>query len=577
MKRLSTAGQVAAKHERSRGGGPSGSSNADLPRHDAADNGTAKSNPPHYGGPALLLFPAHHVRLEDIADVALNNRRVELSSIAVEFMKQGRARLEAKLAANDVVYGVNTGFGGNSHCIIPASQLDEHQQNLLTFLSAGTGDRLAFEYVRAAQLLTVLALVRGWSAVRPDVASSLVDYLNHGIVPHVPRYGSVGASGDLIPLSYIANALCGIGTVHYAGQTLPAAKALELAGLEPLTVRAKEGIALVNGTRVMTAIAAITVLRFTTTLRAALGALALTVEALQASRDHYDERLHRAKDHPGQIMVAAALRAVLIDRTRVAQEASDAAQAANASERVSHTSEGAQEVYSIRCAPQILGPVVESLQAARLVLEREAVSANDNPLIDPSTGDALNGGNFMGQHVARTMDGLKIDIAVTANHLHSVMALLMDSRFSRGLPNSLSSEVGLYQGFKGVQLSQTALVAQLRRDSAPSCVHSLPTEQFNQDVVSLGLHAALSAAEMETKLRDVVAMTLLAAAQAIDLRASADHLAPGAAALQRSIRAVSKPLGKDRRLDADIASLSALILDGKLPSPDLESEDTRGR
>jgi histidine ammonia-lyase len=517
----------------------------------------------------LTLMPGAYVSLENIAEVALCHRPVALSDQASELLQRGRAQLERKIAADEVIYGVNTGFGGNSDRIIPKTKLGLHQANLLTFLSTGTGPLLTAEYVRAAQLLMILALLRGWSAVRPAVLLSLVDHLNNGIVPQVPQHGSVGASGDLVPSGYIASAMCGIGEVHYAGRAMTAKAALALAGLRPLELEAKEGLALVNGTRVMTGIASITVLRFATTFRAALGALALAVEALLASRHHYDERIHLAKGHPGQIAVAQALRSIFARDGQNAESnrADNARRVTNPSPQVTLAEEGAQEIYSLRCAPQVLGVVVESLQQARLVLEREAVSANDNPLIDPDTGDVLHGGNFMGQHVARAMDGLKIDLTITANHLHAIMALLMDQRFSRGLPNSLSPNVGLSQGFKGVQLSQTALVAHLRHDSGPSCVHTLPTEQFNQDVVSLGLHAAMGAAEMEVKLRGVVAMTLLAAAQAIDLRGNAAELAPGTSALYRALRAVSPPLREDRRLDLEIAAVSDLIMDGSLPLP----------
>lgn len=516
---------------------------------------------------ALVLVPGQNVLLEDIADVAIARKKVFMSAEAEHSLCKGRTRLEERIAGGEVIYGVNTGFGGNSHYIIPDNQLAKHQDNLLTFLSAGTGNPLAEEFVRAAQFLTVLALLRGWSAVRPEIVVSLVDHLNHGIVPVVPRHGSVGASGDLIPSSYIASAICGQGLVQFGGRVMAAADAIESAGLRPVTLQAKEGLALVNGTRVMTAIAAITTLRFAAAFEAALGALVLAVEGLCASHCHYDERIHLAKGHPGQILVARELRTALGNSRDAESDARSAARTANLSEKVGIASEAAQEVYSIRCAPQILGPVVESLQSVRPVLEREAVSANDNPLIDPETGDALHGGNFMGQHVARAMDGLKIDMTIVANHLHSIMALMMDSRFSRGLPNSLSPQVGLSQGLKGVQLSQTALVAHLRRESAPSCVHTLVTEQFNQDIVSLGLHAAITAAEMEAKLRDVVAMTLLAAAQAIDLRERADGLSPPAAALYRAIRSMSRPLHEDRRLDAEIAAISSAIAEGKLPSP----------
>jgi phenylalanine ammonia-lyase len=229
-----------------------------------------------------------------------------------------------------------------------------------------------------------------------------------------------------------------------------------------------------------------------------------------------------------------------------------------------------QEVYSIRCAPQVLGVAAESLRSAGDVLAREAVSVNDNPLIDPDNGDILNGGNFMGQHVSRTMDGIKLDLVTVGNHMHSIMALLMDSRFSRGLPDSLSGNVGVSQGLKGVQISQTALIAHLRQESAPASIHTLPTEQFNQDIVSLGLHAALGAADMEKKLRNAVAMTLLAACQAIDLRGMGEQLAAGTGMLYGAVRKLSPALEQDRPMDRDIEKLSRAIEEDSLPLPSVE-------
>jgi histidine ammonia-lyase len=508
------------------------------------------------------------VMLEDIHDVAVHHREIAVMPAVLELLRNGRAQLESRLAARQVIYGVNTGFGANSNLVIPDDQLESHQNNLLTFLAAGTGDRISDEYVRAAQVMTLLALVRGWSAVRPEIAISLVAHINAGIVPNIPRYGSVGASGDLIPSSYLAGALCGRGQVRFDGQEMTADEALERTAIVPIRLRAKEGLALVNGTRMMAAVGTVTLLRFETTFAAAVGALALAVHALRASHEHYDPRIHLAKGHPGQIVIAAVLREMLACSPSTASSA-DRIQPEGNAYAVIRLAEGVQEIYSVRCAPQILGVVPESLEATRIVLEREVASANDNPLIDPETGDVLQGGNFMGQHVARAMDALKIDMALVANHLHAIMAILMDNRFSRGLPNSLSPRLGVCQGFKGVQISHTSLVAQIRHESGPASVHTLATEQFNQDIVSLGLHAAQGAAEIEVKLRNVVAMTLLAACQSVSLRGCADELAPTSRALYQAVRKISAAMDEDRPMDRDIAAMACAIVEGALPVPQI--------
>jgi histidine ammonia-lyase len=278
------------------------------------------------------------------------------------------------------------------------------------------------------------------------------------------------------------------------------------------------------------------------------------------------------KGHPGQIAVAKAMREFLAiaPEDEPNRDLKEEVRKANQMGNVIQLDWAMQEVYSIRCAPQVLGVVVESLDAADRTIAREAVSVNDNPLVDPNNGDILHGGNFMGNHISRTMDGLKLDIASVANHMHAIMALLMDGRFSRGLPHSLSANLGVSQGFKGVQISHTALVAHLRRESAPASIHTLPTEQYNQDIVSLGLHAATGAADMETKLRDVVAMTLLASCQAIDLRGIAGRLKDGAAELYHAVRERIPALHEDRALDLDIAAVSQMIAREDLPLPHID-------
>jgi phenylalanine ammonia-lyase len=480
-------------------------------------------------------------------------------------MRHSHALLKAKLELGEPIYGVTTGFGGNSHYQIPPNGLCALQTNLLKFLKAGTGDYLPTEVVRASMLLRVNALALGWSCPRVEVAIQLLDFLNHGITPLVPKYGSVGASGDLIPSAYIANCLCGNSMVRYGGAVMPATEALMDCGLQPLELEPKEGLALVNGTTMMTALAVFAVHRVKSAFHFALGAIAMAAEGMGSSADYYAARIQAAKGHPGQIAVAGILRSLLagsrltVRLEEVHNRIALTGRIAFESHAVERAFESVQAPYSLRCVPQGLGPMWETLRDASEIVEREVNSVNDNPLIDPESAEVLHTGNFYGGHIARAMDGLKIDISTLANWLHSVVAMLMDSRFSNGLPNSLSPSAGLYHGFKGLQLCHSSLVTLLRQQSAPSSVHTLPTEQYNQDIVSLGTHAALTAFEMGATLRDAVAMTLLAAAQAVDLREGADKLADDTRSIYRAIRRVSPFLKVDRPLDADIAEVSAFI------------------
>src|SRR5689334_14482298 len=445
-----------------------------------------------------------NLTLAEIIDVA---RRFVPVTVGIdpavrERVEQGRKTLERKLAQGEVIYGVNTGYGGNARFVIPDEELVHHQQNLLEFLSCGVGEPLPEETVRAAILLRANALARGMSSVRMVVIERLLDLLNRHITPVVPRFGSVGASGDLCPSAYIARAMAGRGEVFYHGHRISAADALRQEKIKPLALEAKEGLALLNGTTVMTGVAAMVVDDAQYLFRLGLGAVAMTVEALRSSPDYFHPAIHMAKHHPGQLAVAEMLNSMLYD-SRLAVPLDEIRHRVEAAGRQAHSrgdvvaaDESIQSPYSLRCSPQGLGPMLETLEQARTVVEREANSVNDNPLIDPATDRVYHTGNFYGAHIARAMDGCKLDLANLANWMHSIMALLMDDRFSKGLPPSLSPHVGLYQGFKGMQIVHTSLVTAIRHWSAPSLIHTLPTEQHNQDIVSLGTHAALTAADI---------------------------------------------------------------------------------
>jgi phenylalanine ammonia-lyase len=519
---------------------------------------------------AAYTVSTENLRLEDILAIARDHRPVALST-EPKFrasLRRGQEVLQKKLQDGEVIYGVNTGFGGNVKFLIPEGELRHHQRNLIEYHCCGIGEALPEAVVRAAILLRANALSRGLSAVREVVIERLLDLLNRGITPVVPRYGSVGASGDLSPSAYIARAMCGSGEVSYRGRFLPAQEALEAEGLEPLTLEAKEGLALLNGTTIMTGTAALVVEEAEYLARLSLGALAMTVEALASSPDYFHPAIHMAKHHPGQLRVAEMLNSLLFEsklaepleqiRRRVELDSP------KAGTDVVQASEAIQSPYSLRCAPQGLGPLLETLEQARPVVEREANSVNDNPLIDPVAERVYHTGNFFGAHVARAMDGLKLDLANLANWLHALMALLMDDRFSNGLPPSLSPHVGLFQGFKGVQITHTSLVTAIRHWCAPSLVHTLPTEQFNQDIVSLGTHAATTAMDVSRLLRHAVAINLLAAVQAVDLRLAltgrgVDGLGAGTRAIYNAVRETSSFVMEDRALDKDIAAVSELI------------------
>ncbi len=476
--------------------------------------------------------------IEDVSHVARVGELVFLAPAARLRMAQGRTRLEELLARGERIYGVNTGIGGNAGISLAPDQMELLQHNLMHELGCATGQPLPSDTVRAAILLRIATFLGGASAVRPELADKLGALLNRGVTPIVPRYGSVGASGDLMPSAYIARVLLGEGEAEFQGRRMPAAEALTSAGIAPIQFAAKEGLALINGTTVMTGVATLLWLDAFRVLRALLGAVALCVEAMQAPDLPFAAWVHKQKAHPGQIAVAAYLREML--------EGSRYTQAS-----------GGQTCYSLRCAPQGLGQCWEALEESRATIEREINSANDNPLIDPDTGVLYKAGNFYGGHIARMLDTWKLDFAAMANWGNSLMAVLVDDRFSAGLPANLTPEPGVNSGYKGVQLSITSLACAVRQMAGPSSIHSLPTEQYNQDVVSLGMHAAVTALDALECVRNLTAMLLMAAAQAIDLRGGPQSLGRGSREVYGAVREIAAFEDRDRPKEREIAELAA--------------------
>jgi phenylalanine ammonia-lyase len=493
--------------------------------------------------PDIVMVGAAPLSVEDVARVARESAEVRVSGGARTRIANGRERLEQLLARGERIYGVNTGVGGNIGISLEPEQMDLLQHNLVRHLACATGAPLSRDVVRAAALLRVATFATGASAVRNLLVDALTALLNRGVTPVVPRYGSVGASGDLMPSAYIARVLAGVGEAEFEGRRMPAEDALRAARLQPIRFAPKESLALINGTTVMTAVAALLWVDAFRVLRALLASIALTIEALEAPDLPFHPWVHERKGHPGQIAVAAHMLRLL--------EGSGFTQ----------TSSG-QSCYSLRCVPQGLGPVWEALTDGRAVIEREINSANDNPLIDPDTGVMYKAGNFYGGHIARLLDGWKLDFAVMANWENALMAVLVDDRFNGGLPANLTPQPGANSGFKGMQLSVTSLTCAIRQMAGPSLIHSLPTEQYNEDVVSLGMHAAVTAMDAFECLRNETAMLLLASSQAVDLRGDPSRLGCGSGRAYEAVRQVAKFQDKDRSMEHEVAAVSAKIAAG---------------
>ncbi len=457
------------------------------------------------------------------------------------------ARTVAEAAGGErAVYGVNTGFGLLAKKRIPLDQVRELQRRLVLSHSAGTGPDLPPGVVRLILALKVNALARGHSGVRMAVIEALLALYNGGVLPVVPAKGSVGASGDLAPLAHLTGVLIGEGEADVDGERLPAAEALARAGLAPLTLEAKEGLALLNGTQVSTALGLAGLVAAEDGFAAALVAGALSVDAALGSDGPFDARIHELRGQPGQRDVAAVYRSLL------------QGSGIRDSHREGH--ETVQDPYSLRCQPQVMGAVLDHLRFAAGVLEREANAVSDNPLVFPDSGDILSGGNFHAEPVAMAADVLALSIAETGALSERRIALLMDTHLS-GLPPFLVADGGLNSGFMIAQVTAAALASENKQMAHPASVDSLPTSANQEDHVSMATHAARRLTDMADNLAGIVAVELLAAAQGIDLRAPL----ASSPALERArglLRARVAVWTEDRAMAPDIAAAKRLVTEG---------------
>jgi len=469
--------------------------------------------------------------------------RPRISESARSAIDASHKKIREVIASGDQVYGVNTGFGLLANVRISSSELDHLQENLICSHAVGVGEPLPDQTVRLIMLMKVKALAQGYSGVSHELVDAMCDLLSHEIYPVIPRKGSVGASGDLAPLAHMAGVLIGVGDVRVAGRTMPAADALRQAGLKAVSLGPKEGLALLNGTQVSTAIALTAAFRTENVLAAALIAGAMATDAIKGSDKPFDERIHEIRGHSGQQDVAAMLRQLL--------QGSDI--------RASHIDcDRVQDPYSIRCQPQVYGACLDVLRHACSVLQVEANAVTDNPLVFSDA--VLSGGNFHAEPVAFAADYLALSIAEIGALSERRTALLVDPHMS-GLPPFLVEEGGLNSGFMMVQVVAAALASENKALAHPASVDSIPTSANQEDHVSMATFAAQRLHSMLENTNNIIAIELLAAAQGIDFhhsRRSSEMLEKA----HHKVREISPRLDRDRSLKRDIDELSVLIDSG---------------
>jgi histidine ammonia-lyase len=495
-----------------------------------------------------VVIDGHSLTLDQVLAVARDRAPVSLASHAKQRVATTRGVVDTLVSQRAVAYGVTTGFGKLSEVAIPPDRLAELQVNLVRSHAAGVGDLLPEREVRAMMLLRANVIAKGYSGARADLSELLLAMLNAGLYPPIPEQGSVGASGDLAPLAHLALSLIGEGRLTRGDQSGTASEMLTAAGLAPIALASKEGLALINGTQAHTAIGALALTDAYRLWRTAHLAGAMSLEALMGTPVAFDPRIQDVRGQLGQAASAALLRELL----------------ANSEIRESHRDNDprVQDAYALRCMPQVHGPVLDAMDFAAQVIGRELNAATDNPLVFEN-GDLLSGGNFHGQSVAMAMDFLAIALTNLATISERRIDRLVHPDLNHGLPPFLSRDAGVNSGFMMAQVTAASIASECKVLSHPASVDTIPTDGNKEDVVPMAMSAAWKLRRIVRNVRYVLAIELMCAAQGIDCRAP---LKPGKGVARghAAVRKIVAPLERDRVLSADIEAIAAAIANDEL-------------
>jgi histidine ammonia-lyase len=495
-----------------------------------------------------IQIDGERLTLDELYSVALHGAPAEIASSARERMNTSRAVIERLLTSDAKVYGVNTGFGKMATVQISRDEIRHLQVNLVRSHACGAGAPLSEVLTRAVLALRANALAKGFSGVRPVVPETLVAMLHRGVHPVIPSQGSVGASGDLAPLAHLAQVVIGEGEAIYKGQRMRGGDAMRSAGITPLVLEAKEGLALLNGTQGMLAILALSLREAEIAVATADVATALSLDALRGSPAAFDARIAKVRPYSGHAATARNL-----ERLSRGSEIRESHRSAAVDPRV-------QDPYSLRCAPQVHGAVRDALEQVRATVTIELNSATDNPLVFADTGEVISGGNFHGQPLAMAADQLAVALAILGGISERRIEQMTNPQTSQ-LPAFLVREAGLNSGFMILQVTAAALASEMKMMAAPHSVDSIPTSANQEDYVSMGMGAARRIEPMIANLRGILAIELLAACQGLDLLAPL-RTGPATRRAYELVRSLSKTVDVDRSLSPDIEAVALAIANG---------------
>lgn len=510
----------------------------------------------------MISIGKNILTLDDLYKILFEGEKIELDAEARQHVEANYNFLES-FAKGKVIYGINTGLGPMAQYKISDENAKSLQYNLIRSHCSGLGKPLSDTNVKSAMIARLNTLMQAHSGIHPECVDLLCNLINNDVIPYIPEHGSVGASGDLVQLAHLALILIGEGEVHYKGQCLPTAEVFKTLGLKPVTVHIREGLSLINGTSVMTGIGLINLIHAQNLLDWSVLASAMIIEIVESYDDHFSEELNRVKHHPGQQQIAKMMRDLLHDSQLVRRRADHLYN--GKTEKVEVFKNKVQEYYSLRCVPQILGPVLDTIIYAKQVTLDEINSINDNPIIDSESENVFHGGNFHGDYISLEMDKLKIVVSRLSMLAERQLNYLLNDKLNEILPPFVNlGKLGLNLGMQGVQFTAVSTVAENQTLCFPMYIHSIPNNNDNQDIVSMGTNAALMTRRVINNTYQVLAIEMMTILQAIDYLGFHDKLSTYSRKRYEALRAIVPSFSEDTIKYKDIQNIIKYLLENKL-------------
>ena len=503
------------------------------------------------------------INIQLIRDILYRDGKLEWDEATRQRIAESYAFLE-RFASDKVIYGINTGFGPMAQWRVEDEHLRELQYNIIRSHSTGMGEPLSHDFVRAGMIARVGSFAQGKSGVHPELVELLTEFINRGICPFIPKHGSVGASGDLVQLAHMALCLIGEGKVHYKGEWRPTKEVLDECGLKPISIHLREGLSCTNGTSVMTGISAVNQMDAENLLHWATLAAVWMNEIAGSYDDLMAAPLNEARRHGGQIMIAEHMRQLsqgskrLIKRENVLYNGEQLAESGEEDHGV--FKDKVQAYYSLRCAPQILGPIADTLAYSKMVIENELNAASDNPIVDPATENVYHGGNFHGDYISLEADKMKIALVRLAMVSERQLNYLCHDRINGILPPFLNlGTLGLNYGIQACQFTATSTTAECQTLAMPNYVHSIPNNNDNQDIVSMGTNSAELCRQVIDNCYQVLSILFMAMAQAVDCLDIKEQLAPSTQRVYNAIRSIMPTIVEDKPLYEGLAKIEKYL------------------